>query len=102
MMHVCFPFVSCVTASMFISTHCICFLHVHFLFSICLKDFDPFVDQKEKAFHSSKVPMATLAHYVIQFTKGQPDSVEEAIRDREQLRLDFEMLFEVTKFLFSS
>jgi len=62
--------------------------------SICLKDFDPFVDQKEKAFHSSKVPMATLAHYVIQFTKGQPDSVEEAIRDREQLRLDFEMLFE--------
>ena len=43
--------------------------------------------------------MATLAHYVIQFTKGQPDSVEEAIKDREQLRLDFEMLFEVTDWI---
>ena len=40
--------------------------------------------------------MATLAHYVIQFTKSQPNSAEEAIKDREQLRLDFEMLFEVS------
>ena len=64
-------------------------------FSDFHKDFDPFVDQKEKAFCSSKTAMATLAHYVIQFTKGQPASVEEAMKDREQLRLDFEMLFEV-------
>ena len=64
-------------------------------FSDTHKEFDPFADQKEKAFHSSKEPMATLAHYVIQFTKGQPDSAEEAIKDRDQLRLDFEMLFEV-------
>ena len=67
-----------------------------FLSSDFNKDFDPFVEQKEKAFHSSKVAMATLAHYVIQFTKSQPNSVEEAIKDREQLRLDFEMLFEVS------
>eukprot|EP00794_Sanderia_malayensis_P006557 gene6558-7298_t len=58
------------------------------------KDFDPFAEQKENAFYSSKGPMATLAHYVIQFSKSQPPSVEEAIKDREQLRLDFEMLFE--------
>ncbi len=59
------------------------------------KDFDPFAEQKEKAFYSSKIPMATLAHYVIQFTKKIPSSTEEAIKDRDQLRLDFEMLFEV-------
>lgn len=51
--------------------------------------FDPFFDQKSKAFFSSEKPMETLAGYLIKFIHDTPQNMSD-----EELRGEFEMFLE--------
>ena len=74
---------------------CECYLYRRIFEAVqlsrCHQSYDPFFDQKSKAFYSSEKPMQTLASYLIKFVNNSPGN--SRLPD-EELRLDFEMFLE--------